>query len=131
MNPFLITTIEIADDFTTKFSETTYPKHDHGGMLLTDRIDALNFRIRESSQGYSTDFHVAGDPTLIIIQQGTLRITLQNGDYKDFQSGSMFIAKDYLPPQIKFDESIHGHKAEVVSAQPLRAVHIKLESLNG
>ncbi len=129
METFSITTVEAADNFITKFSETAYPKHDHGGMLLTNRIDALNFRLRESSLGYSTGFHVAGDPTLIIVQQGTLRITLQNDDYKDFGAGTMFIAKDYLPPHIEFDESIHGHKAEVIGEQPLRAVHIKLESL--
>ncbi|OEK01113.1 hypothetical protein BFP97_06145 [Roseivirga sp. 4D4] len=131
MTPFLITTIEVDEDFISVFSEASHPKHNRGGMLLTDRIDALNFRLRESAQGYSTNFHVAGDPTLIIVQQGTLRVSLQNGDSKDFGAGSMFIAKDYLPPEIQFDESIHGHKAEVIGEQPLKAVHIKLSSISG
>lgn len=131
MNPFQITTIESSSSFITIFSLVTHEKLQMGGMLLTDRINALNFRLRESQVGYKTDFHMAGDPTLIIVQQGTLRISLQNGESQDFTAGDMFIAKDYLPKHISFDKTVHGHRAEVIGEQPLKAVHIKLETLNG
>ena len=98
-------------------------------MYLTDRIDALNFRIRESEPGYQTNFHVAGDPTLIIIQQGTIKITLQNNQHKDFSAGEMFIAEDFLPESIDFEETIHGHKAEVIGNTPLKAIHLKLGTI--
>ena len=129
MSTFKIPTIEVNGSFTTIFSEIEHDKLQMGGMLLTDRINALNLRLRESEPGYKTDFHVAGDPTLIIIQQGTLRIELQNGSLKDFSAGDLFIAKDYLPKHIPFDKTVHGHRAEVIGEQPLKAVHIKLSSV--
>ncbi|MBO3697007.1 hypothetical protein [Roseivirga sp. E12] len=130
MASFEITTIEVDDQFISTFSTEQFDKNTMGGMMLTDRINALNFRLRESEAGYKTDFHVAGDPTLIIVQQGIIRLTLQNGNARDFSAGDMFIAKDYLPSHIAFNASVHGHRAEVIGEQPLRAVHIKLSSLN-
>ncbi len=123
---FHIPSIESNDDFVSTFSEVAHQKLEMGGMLLTDRINALNFRLRESSPGYKTDWHIAGDPTLIIVQQGTLRISLQNGESQDFSSGDMFIAKDYLPQGIDLDKTKHGHRAEVIGEQVFRVVHIKL-----
>lgn len=124
-----ITSITTDTNFLTVFSEEVFPMQNRGGMLLTDRINALNFRVRESLPGYKTDWHVAGDPTLIIVQQGTLRIILRDGNSKDFSSGDMFIAKDYLSSHIKFDNTIHGHQAEVIGNTVFRAVHIKLDSM--
>ena len=118
--------ITIDDAFISRFSEATYPRHVRGGMILTDRINAQNLRLRESATGYETDWHVAGDPTLIIIQQGILRITLQDGSYRDFKAGDAFIAKDYLPEGVSFDSKVHGHKAAVTGNESLKAVHIKL-----
>lgn len=97
-------------------------------MVLTDRINAQNLRLRESDPGYKSDWHVAGDPTLIVVQKGTLRICLRNGEYKDFTSGDLFIAQDYLPDHIKFDSDVHGHCAEVLGNEKFSAVHIKLSS---
>ncbi|GAB5526263.1 MAG: hypothetical protein Roseis2KO_41350 [Roseivirga sp.] len=121
-----IPTITSDKDFISVFSEESYPRHSRGGMILTDRIDAQNLRLRESAPGYQTDWHVAGDATLIIIQQGTLRISLRSGQSMDFTKGDAFIARDYLPEHIDFDNERHGHKAEVLGNEALIAVHIKL-----
>lgn len=121
-------TITVDKHFVSVFSEEVYPQHVRGGMVLTDRIEAQNLRLRESAPGYQTDWHVAGDPTLIIIQCGVLRITLQSGSYRDFSQGQAFIARDYLPDDIVFDPEIHGHKAEVISDEALSAIHVKLAS---
>ena len=96
--------------------------------MLSHRIDAQNFRLRESEPGYETDWHLAGDPTLIIIRQGILRITLRNGSYLDFNAGDLFIAADNLPEDLVFDDKKHGHKAMVMGEETLQAVHIKLGS---
>ena len=128
MSKSIISTITIDNSFISVFSQTEFPQHERGGMILTDRIEALNLRLRESAPGYATDWHVAGDPTLIIVQQGTIRITLRNGSFQDFSTGDMFIAQDYLPPHLKFGVS-HGHKAAVIGDQWFHAVHIKLSSL--
>ena len=106
-NKFKITTISVDHNFISVFSEESYEQIMRGGMILTDRINAQNLRLRMSEPGYSTDWHVAGDATLIIIQKGTLRITLQNNEYKDFTTGDSFIAKDYLPQEINFSPLIY------------------------
>lgn len=100
---FIINCIYCYENGISYFNEITFKKNDRNGMLLTDRIPAQNFRLRESMPGYFTDWHLSGDPTLIIIQKGILRISLQNGIYKDFKSGDMFIAADNLPENIFFD----------------------------
>ena len=123
---FIINCIYCHENGISYFNEITFKKNDRNGMLLTDRIPAQNFRLRESMPGYFTDWHLSGDPTLIIIQKGILRISLQNGIYKDFKSGDMFIAADNLPENIVFDSKIHGHRAEVFGDETLLAVHIKL-----
>jgi len=62
---------------------------------LSDQIGAVNFRLRRS-EGYSADYHVAGDPTLLIVLSGTMRIELPSGERRDFSKGDMYIAEDYL-----------------------------------
>jgi hypothetical protein len=123
---FIINCIYCNENCISYFNEITFKKNDRNGMLLSDRIPGQYFRLRESLPGYSTDWHLSGDPTLIIIQKGILRISLQNGIYKDFKSGDMFIAADNLPENIVFDPNIHGHRAEVFGDETLLAVHIKL-----
>lgn len=108
------------------FHDKAYSLADYNGLFITDRIDALNFRHRASEPGYFSTWHVAGDPTLIIIRKGFLRITLRNGDSRDFAAGDMFIAQDYLQEDEPFDALIHGHTAQLIGDQTLLAVHIKL-----
>lgn len=110
------------------FNDVTYSLENYNGLFITDRIDALNFRHRMSEPGYFSSWHVAGDPTLIIVRSGILRITLRNGEYRDFSAGNMFIAEDRLQTGEEFDDQIHGHTAELVGDQVLLAVHIKLAS---
>lgn len=95
--------------------------------LLSEQIPALNFRLRQSDKSYSSDFHVAGDPTLLIILTGTLRIELRNREHQDFSKGDLFIAEDFLHPETRFNETLHGHRAEVIGDQEFSALHLKLE----
>jgi len=111
------------------FHETHYSVEDYNGLFITDRINALNFRHRVSEPGYFSSWHVAGDPTLIIVRTGILRITLRNGDYRDFMAGDMFIAQDYLQVNETFDHEIHGHTAELIGKETLFALHIKLAEI--
>ncbi len=124
--PFLLPTITNDRNFISVFSEEMFDSSIRGGMVLTDQISAVNLRLRKSAVGYSSNWHVAGDPTLIIINKGTLRIIMRDETYKDFSAGNSFIAKDYLPDFVTFDPDIHGHRAEVIGEEALEAVHIKL-----
>jgi len=101
--------------------------HGSSERMLSDQIPALNFRLRESDATYSSDFHVAGDPTLLVILSGTVRIELRNGEYRDFSTGEMFVAQDYLTKGVVFDDMLHGHRAEVVGGEALSVLHFKLE----
>lgn len=112
------------------FSDAQYSLEDYNGLFITDRMDALNFRHRISEPGYRSSWHVAGDPTLIIVRSGILRIGLRDGDYRDFTAGDMFIAQDKLQINEEFDDLIHGHTAELIGTDTLLAVHIKLATID-
>jgi len=124
--PFIIPTVTANENGISIFSEIDFSVQQRGGLFLTEQIGSKNFRIRKSDVGYETDFHLAGDATFIIIQKGSLKIELQNGDFKIFNSGNSFIAQDNLPENIIFDNQIHGHKASVIGNESLQAIHIKL-----
>ncbi|MGH1540301.1 MAG: hypothetical protein ACRBHB_07755 [Arenicella sp.] len=109
------------------FSTRTVDLQGTQERLLSEQIPALNFRLRQSDANYSSDFHVAGDPTLLIILQGTLRVELRNGESREFSAGEMFIAEDYLSVGVDFNDAVHGHRAEVVGNKALSALHLKLE----
>ncbi len=122
--PTLIT----GDDGRTVWSYRDWPNEARGGMQLSPRIDCSSLRLRRSGPGYAADWHVAGDPTLIIIQSGKLRLILRDGSSRDFSPGEAFIAGDHVPQGQVFDHELHGHRAEVLGEEALLAVHIKLTS---
>ena len=124
MKTITVPVLENLDGGASSFSEENYPLDDFNGMFISPRQEALNFRHRTSEPGYTSDWHVAGDPTLILVRQGTLRIGLRDGSYFDFSAGDLFIARDHV--QGEFDPSIHGHTAEVIGNDPLLALHLKL-----
>lgn len=128
MGPVTIEVISVDESFQSYFSTMALSLTQVGGMFISERQQALNFRHRRSEVGYESDWHVAGDPTLIIVLQGTLELELRNGDKKQFSQGQQFIAADYLPVGMTLAET-QGHRARVIGDIPLQAVHIKLSSL--
>jgi len=112
------------------FSDVQYSLEDYNGLFITGRMDALNFRHRASEPGYFSSWHVAGDPTLIIVRSGILRLTLRSGEYRDFKAGDLFIAQDHLQVNEVFDDEVHGHSAELIGDERLLAVHIKLAEID-
>ncbi|MFQ3192587.1 MAG: hypothetical protein ACI936_003739 [Paraglaciecola sp.] len=111
------------------FIEQQYCLDDYNGLFISPRQTALNFRHRMSEPGYYSDWHVAGDPTLIIIRSGILRIGLRDESYQDFVAGDVFIAQDKLPANVAFNNNTHGHTAQVIGEQQLIALHLKLSSI--
>ena len=95
--------------------------------FLSEQLSAENFRLRTSDSSYSSNWHVAGDPTLLVILSGEIRIQLRSGESRTFSAGDLFIANDYLKQDVEFDNNLHGHRAEVLGIQELSALHIKLE----
>ncbi len=110
--------------------ESSWGRHDiallgDGAWMLSEQQSALNFRLRSSAAGYQSDWHVAGDPTLLLIQTGIIEIELRDGSLKRFSAGEMFVAQDYLEEGIEFTELL-GHRARVIGQQTLNALHLKL-----
>jgi len=94
--------------------------------MLSEQQQALNFRLRSSAKPYQSDWHVAGDPTLLIILGGVIEIELRDGSARSFSTGDMFVAEDYLAEEAEFDLNHTGHRARVVSDVELQALHLKL-----
>lgn len=109
------------------FTQKSFQLEGDAQRMLTEQIQAVNFRLRSSDSSYSSSWHVAGDPTLLVILNGVVRIELRNGETKDFKAGEMFIAEDHLAEGTEFDDSIHGHRAAVVGEMPISVLHLKLE----
>lgn len=124
---FTIISIENNGSDASYFSEQQFELNGSPERFLSEQISAENFRLRTSYQDYASGFHVAGDKTLLIILSGTLRIQLKNGESKDFAKGEMFIANDFLKKDIEFNDELHGHRAEVIGEEELKALHLKLE----
>ena len=124
--------VPILCNVKTKYSyfiEQQYCLDEYNGLFISSRQQALNFRHRISEPGYYSDWHVAGDPTLIIIRSGILRIGLRNNSYRDFAAGDVFIAQDKLDDNTNFEKNIQGHTAQVIGNQQLIALHLKLSSI--
>ena len=94
--------------------------------VLSEQIQALNFRLRESPSNYVSGWHVANDPTLLIILSGSISVELRNGKNKKFIPGEMFVAQDFIAEGKVFDSEKHGHRASVVGNEKLVALHLKL-----
>jgi len=124
-----IVTITVDEDYRSVFTTTEVPQTARGEMWLSEQQQCLNFRYRTSFSGYESDWHVAGDPTLIIVSTGCAEIELQDGTKKSFGPGDKFIARDFLPSSIEFDSGKHGHRARLVGDEDFSAVHIKLAKL--
>ncbi len=111
-----------ASYFTDKTVELTGDE----SRRLSAQMAAVNFRLRSSDQHYGSDFHVAGDPTLLIVLSGTIKLTLRSGESRSFTTGDLFIAEDYLQEGVSHQDEVHGHKADVVGGQALKVLHLKL-----
>ena len=75
-----IPTIENQGKLTSYFSEQSIQLNGSPERFLSDQISAENFRLRTSEPAYSSTWHVAGDPTLLIILSGIIRIELRSGE---------------------------------------------------
>jgi hypothetical protein len=122
-----ITSVRNDGEGASLFSSREISLHGDTQRMLSDQQSAVNFRFRESDASYASTWHVAGDPTLLIILAGAIRIELRNGDTRDFFAGDKFIAEDYLSSGHTFDPSFHGHRAEVIGNDALSVIHLKLE----
>jgi len=108
------------------FDKRRIALHGNRMRMLSEQQGCENFRLRYSDAEYASGFHVAGDPTLLVMLSGVLRIHLRSGEGKDFSAGEMFIAEDYLDPGVEFNDNLHGHSAESISNQALQVLHLKL-----
>jgi len=115
---------------TSYFDKRNFDLNGNSHRMLSEQISAVNFRLRTSDTSYASDWHVAGDPTLLIVLSGCIQIELRNGETKQFSRGEMFIAEDFLANEVDYNENIHGHKAKALSGDKLEVLHLKLSKRN-
>ncbi len=108
------------------FSTREITLNGDSSWMLSDQQQAINFRLRSSASPYESTWHVAGDPTLLIILSGELEIELRSGKSQIFSAGDMFIAEDYLSDGVEFNSNVSGHRARVLGGD-VQALHLKLE----
>ncbi len=109
----------------TKFGFREVALNGSSNWMLSDQQAAVNFRLRSSASQYQSDWHVAGDPTLLIILKGIIVIELRDGSTRQFTAGEMFVAEDYLLEGAEFDH-LSGHRARVLGEGTFEALHLKL-----
>ncbi len=109
------------------FSHREFELRGDQHRCLSEQIPALNFRLRTSPVGYVSEFHVAGDPTLLIILRGAFVVRLRSGDERVYSAGEMFVAEDFIAREVAQDDEVHGHQGLVTGSLALEALHLKLE----
>ncbi|MBX2837775.1 MAG: hypothetical protein KTR35_13025 [Gammaproteobacteria bacterium] len=107
------------------FSEKVIELEGTPERMLSAQQQAENFRLRTSEPGYFSDWHTAGDPTLLVVLSGVVEIELRDSSKKVFSKGHMFVAEDYMDEETVTDEQ-HGHRARVLGFEPLHVLHLKL-----
>jgi len=128
MTEITIDSIENDGNKPSYFAKTKISLSGTPERMLSEQQHAENFRLRTSEPGYLSDWHTAGDPTLLIILQGEVEIELRNGEKKRFKQGDMFIARDFLADGIERSSEL-GHRARTFGEQALAALHLKLAKL--
>ena len=126
LSQVIIPCISVNEGSQSIFTEVQHQLTSRGDLWISEQQDSVNFRYRKSPNRYESDWHVAGDPTLIIICTGCLQIELRDGTFKQFSAGERFIAADFIPSNTPFDNTQHGHRAKVIGNIELSAIHIKL-----
>lgn len=129
MTKLRIDTICNDGDNASYFSYTEIELTGSLDRMLSAQQTAENYRLRTSQAGYLSDWHVAGDPTLLIILTGVVEIEMRDGTARHYSAGDLFIAKDYLKSDKQYHEMI-GHRARVVGDESMTALHLKLKYLN-
>ena len=112
--------ISVDENYRSVFSEESFDQAARGDLWISEQQSCLNLRFRSSPAGYQSGWHVAGDPTLIIVTGGCMEIELRDGSKKQFRPGEKFIARDDLPNSLDFDHERHGHRARVMGERNSR-----------
>ncbi|RVC73630.1 hypothetical protein EN766_20365 [Mesorhizobium sp. M2A.F.Ca.ET.046.02.1.1] len=76
-------------------------------------------QFRYSPVGFYFDFHCSDRPLWVVVLQGEMEISLQDGSSRAFKPGDCFFAENLLPEGAEFDSAIHGHTSRQVGPDPL------------
>lgn len=69
------------------------------------------YQLRRSPVGFRSDFHCTEHPQWVFILAGQMEIGLQDGSARVFGPGDHFYSADVLPPGVRFDAALHGHRS--------------------
>ena len=86
-------------------------------------VNGLRNGLAKELEGFARVQNPTGD---VHMSQELMRL-FNLADKQAQKAGDKFIAGDYMREGIEFSETLHGHQAEVIGTDTLKAVHIKLE----
>lgn len=94
-------------------------------VRLSDLFTSSGYQFRESPIGYESAFHCTEHPQWIVILQGVMEITLQDGSSRRFKAGEYFFCADVLPAEAPFDPKVHGHRSRQIGDEVLQTLFVR------
>ncbi|UVO30438.1 hypothetical protein [Bradyrhizobium arachidis] len=94
-------------------------------LQLSPLMPCNGYKLRQSPVGFNYDFHCSPNPIWVVVLQGQLEITLQDGSSRLFKTGDALYAMNALPDGAVFDKSIHGHASRQVGPDPLVTLFVR------
>ncbi len=98
-------------------------------ISLSTILPATGLQFRLSPPSVQNPFHCTARDScqFVIVQSGTMRITLRDGSFRDFGRGEFFLSMDFLPENTKYDSNVHGHSSsECTNGEPLATLFVKI-----
>jgi hypothetical protein len=93
--------------------------------MLSELFVSGGYQLRESPVGFRSQFHCTGAPQWVFILRGLMKIGLQDGSSRLFGPGEHFYSADFLPANVTFDASVHGHWSQQVGPEPLVTLFVR------
>ena len=93
--------------------------------MLSPLMATGGFQLRHSPVGFRSQFHVSVTPQWVVILQGQMEISLQDGSSRVFKPGEHFYSVDTLPEGATFDSKLHGHWSRQVGDEPLVTMFVR------
>jgi hypothetical protein len=126
MTHFTRTVLYTDHDGRARFRDEAVPL-DQGTpqSRLSAPLPATALQLRESPQGFRSEFHCTGTPQWVVILRGRMQIGLQDGTSRTFGPGEHFYAADVLPAGATFDPAVHGHWSRQLGDEPLQTLFVR------
>jgi hypothetical protein len=92
---------------------------------LSTLFPSGGYQLRESPDGFRSQWHCTSSPQWVFILRGEMEIGLRDGSTRRFRPGEHFYSADVLPAGASFDADLHGHWSAQRGAEPLVTLFVR------